>query len=91
MSEAIKSIVSGYVRLKDRKALEILREHRQHALMSLKERSNGCFESGRLIQQFDEDILAIEEGLRTLYRAPEAVTEFQLGPSSLRPSRSGTA
>ena len=70
MSAAIKSIVSGYVRLKDRKALEILREHRQHALVSLKERSNGCFESGRLIQQFDEDILAIEEGLRTLYRAP---------------------
>ena len=55
MSEAIKSIVSGYVRLKDRKALEILREHRQHALMSLKERSNGWFEVSRLIQQFDED------------------------------------
>jgi hypothetical protein len=78
MSEAIKSIVSGYVRLKDRKALEILREHRQHALMSLKERSNGWFEVSRLIQQFDEDILAIEEGLRTLYRAPAVLTTLDI-------------
>ena len=64
MSEAMKSIVDGYyIRLmKDRKALEALREHWRQLRGSLEGPSNGWFDVRRPIQQFDKDILAIEQG-----------------------------
>jgi len=66
MSEAINLIVRGYIRLKDRRTLEALREHRQQLRKSLEERSKGWFDVSGSIKQFDEEILAIEEGLRNL-------------------------
>ena len=62
MSEAMKLIVDGYyIRLmKDRKALEALREHWRQLRGSLEERSNGWFDVSPSIQQFDKEILAIE-------------------------------
>ena len=68
MSEAMKLIVDGYyIRLmKDRKALEALREHWRQLRGSLEERSNGWSDIRRPIQQFDKEILAIEPGLRAL-------------------------
>ena len=64
MSEAMKLIVDGYyIRLmKDRKALEALREHWRQLRGSLEERSNGWFDVRRPIKQFDKEILAIEQG-----------------------------
>jgi hypothetical protein len=66
MSEAMNLIVAGYIRLKDRKALEDMRLHRQ-ALRNDLNRSKGCLGIvGSSIRLVDEDILAIEEGLREL-------------------------
>jgi hypothetical protein len=39
MSDAIKSIVDGYVGLKDRVTLEEMRDHRQRLRRSLQERA----------------------------------------------------
>ena len=66
MSEAVRLIVAGYIRLKDRKAIEDMRLHRQRLRNDLIERSKGCFDVAGSIRLFDEDILAIEEGLREL-------------------------
>jgi hypothetical protein len=66
MSEAMNLIVAGYIRLKDRKSLEDMRLHRQ-ALRNDLNRSKGCLDIvGNSIRLVDEDILAIEEGLREL-------------------------
>ena len=66
MSEAVKLIVAGYIRLKDRKAIEDMRRHRQ-ALRNDLNRSKGCLDIvGRSIRVVEEDILVIEEGLREL-------------------------
>ena len=72
MSEATKLIVDGYhIRLmKDRKALEALREHWRQLRGSLEERSSGWLDVRRPIRQFDKDILAIEQGLRALDSRP---------------------
>ena len=73
MSEAVKLIVAGYIRLKDRKAIEDMRRHRQRLRNDIIERSKGCFDVGSSIRLFDEDILAIEQGLRELNpSAPQA-------------------
>jgi hypothetical protein len=66
MSHAMKLIVDGYIRLKDRKALEALREHHQEMRSRLEVQSNGWFDVSPSIQQFDKEILAIEQGLRAL-------------------------
>jgi len=54
MSEAMKSIVDGYyIRLlKDREALEALRQHWQQLQGSLAEPSNDWFDVRRPIPQF---------------------------------------
>ena len=66
MSEAVKLIVAGYIRLKDRKAIEDMRRHRQRLRKDLLERPKDYLDVGSTIQLFDEDLLAIEEGLREL-------------------------
>ena len=66
MSEAVKLIVAGYIRLKDRKAIEDMRRHRQRLRNDLIERSKSCFDVGSSIRLFEADLLAIEEVLREL-------------------------
>ena len=66
MSLAVKLIVAGYIRLKDRKAIEDMRRHRQRLRKDLMERPKDYFDVGSTIQLFDEDLLTIEEGLREL-------------------------
>jgi hypothetical protein len=66
MSEAVKLIVAGYIRLKDRKAIEDMRRHRQRLRKHLMERPKDYFDVGSTIRLFDEDLLTIEEGLREL-------------------------
>lgn len=66
MSDAVKLIVDAYVSLKDRAALEEMREHRQRLRKSLQEKAGGWVDVSRSIQIFDEDIEAVEAGLAGL-------------------------
>ena len=65
MSEAMKAIVGGYVRLADRGALEGLEAH--HRLLLLAMRSNGDAElNGPMTRVIEEEIAIIEAGLQEL-------------------------
>jgi hypothetical protein len=66
MSDAVKLIVDASVSLKDRAALEEMREHRQRLRKSLQEKAGGWVDVSRSIQIFDEDIEAVEAGLARL-------------------------
>ena len=63
MSEAIELIVEGYLRLKDRTALEDLRAHRQRLRKQLEERPPGGIDAGPAIETLDEDLCVIEAAL----------------------------
>ena len=58
MSEAIKSIVDGYVTLNDRVAIEELRSHRQGLGRRLE--VTGCIDAGPRMEVFDEELRVIE-------------------------------
>ncbi|MBR1092709.1 hypothetical protein JQ621_35180 [Bradyrhizobium manausense] len=64
MSSAIELIVSGYAKLQDRQALENLKSHRQRLAAELKSRAG--FDVRSSISHVEQDIAAIEDGLRTL-------------------------
>jgi len=69
MSEAMKMIVDGYVRLKDREALEGLRNHRRRLRQQLQDvrlDSLGTFDVSKSLQTFDAEVLVIEAGLERL-------------------------
>jgi hypothetical protein len=66
MSEAMKMIVDGYVRLKDREALEQLRSHRQRLRQQLGELRGSSLDASRSIQTFDAEVLVIEAALEKL-------------------------
>ena len=66
MSEAVKLIVAAYVGLKDRQALEEIREHRQRMRKSLQEKAGGAFDMSKFIQTCDEEIEIVEAGLGKL-------------------------
>ena len=61
-----RSCVDGYVGLKDRLALEKMREHRQRMRSSLQERAGGPFDLSQSIRLCDEDIEVVEAGLARL-------------------------
>jgi uncharacterized protein (UPF0303 family) len=65
MSIAIKSIVDGYLTLKDRASLEQLREHRQRLRLRLVDQK-GPFDVGHTVRILDEDIQVIESGIDQL-------------------------
>ena len=93
MLMAMKFIVDGYIRLKDRKMLEALRENWRQMRSRLQEAMGG-FEVSPSIQQFNREILVIDRFcerwnvlLRT-FRYPENHTDsarqrqlFQRGAS----------
>jgi hypothetical protein len=66
MSFAIKSIVDGYVSLKDRNSLEDLRQHRQLLRRRVNGQATEFFDVSRTIQILDEDIQMIEAGISQL-------------------------
>ena len=66
MSDAVKSIVSALVKLNDRTALEVMREHRQRLREGLLQRVGGCFDVSRSIKVCDDDIVIVEAGLARL-------------------------
>lgn len=71
MPAAIKSIVSAYVRLENRRALEDMRELRRHLLGTLEATSR--IDPAQSRDSVLEDLRVIEDGLQQL-PAPPATT-----------------
>jgi hypothetical protein len=65
MSEAMKLIVDGYVKLSARKALDDLKAHRRRLATELRS-INGPFDLSPSIRQLEKEIEVIEEGLAKL-------------------------
>jgi hypothetical protein len=72
MSEAMKLIVDGYVRLSDREALEGLMAQHQRLLADLKSRSSGVLDISFSIGQIEREIAVIAVGLAKLNSAAAA-------------------
>lgn len=66
MSEAVKLIVDGFVSLKDRVALEEMRQHRQRLRGELQQRADGLGMTSFSLKIIDADLHAIEEGFARL-------------------------
>jgi hypothetical protein len=66
MSVAMKMIVDAYVSLKNRKALEDLREHRQRLKRELLLKQSDVFDFSNSIRAFDDEVVVIETGLQRL-------------------------
>jgi hypothetical protein len=66
MSVALSLIVDGLVSLKDRQALEEMREHRQRLRMQLLLERSSAFDPGKSIQLYETEVAVIETGLARL-------------------------
>jgi hypothetical protein len=66
MSEAMKWIVDGFVKLNDRQALNDLKAHHCRMATELKSRRGGPFDLSSSIKQLDDEIAVIQEGLAKL-------------------------
>jgi hypothetical protein len=66
MSEAMKMIVDGYVRLKDRESLEQLRNHRRRLRQEIREHGDKALDQSYSLQTFDAEVLVIEAALEKL-------------------------
>jgi hypothetical protein len=66
MSDAVKLIVDGLVRLRDRQGLEDLRQHRQKLRRDLQLKSGSAFDVSRSVRVLDDDLRAIEAGFGRL-------------------------
>ena len=62
MSEAIERIVGAYVKLRNRKALEDLKDHRCRLTNELKS-INGTLDLSSPIKQLEDEIADIDAGL----------------------------
>ena len=71
MSEAVQRIVGAYVKLRNRKALEDMKVHRQRLITELKS-AHGAFDLSLSIKQLDDEIWVIEVGLWMLNTAAAA-------------------
>jgi hypothetical protein len=71
MSEAVERIVGAYVKLRNRKALEDIKVHRQRLITEL-ESAHGAFDLSLLLKQLDDEIWVIEVGLTMLNTAAAA-------------------
>ena len=66
MSESVKLIVNAYVQLKDRQAIEELREHRQMLREKLQAIAGGDFDPSRSLRLIESDLQEIDAGLERL-------------------------
>ena len=69
MDKAIERIVDAYVRLRNRKALEDMRTHRQGLLSDLKNRSDLVYDVSGPIRELEDDLAIIDAGLERLNRS----------------------
>jgi len=65
MASAISQIVDGYVRLRDRGALEELQAHRRNLIEKLRS-LGGPFDPSSPIKQNQEELAIIEAGIARL-------------------------
>ena len=63
MSEAIKIIVDGYLSLRNRKALEEMRVHRERLRKQIEERTSGGIDAGPTMLLFEEELSVIQAAL----------------------------
>lgn len=66
MSESVRLIVNAYVQLRDRHAIELLREHRQMLREKLQAIAGGDFDPSRSLRLIDSDLHEIDAGLARL-------------------------
>jgi hypothetical protein len=71
ISEAIERIVSAYVKLKNRKALQDMKAHRHRLVTELKS-IDGTLDLSSSIKQLEDDIAVIDGGLVQLDTAAAA-------------------
>lgn len=69
--KAIEQIIAGYVSLKDRRALEGIRDHRRRLLQETRMRSVSGFHPSTVIETLQEEIDLIEAALALPEVAPE--------------------
>jgi hypothetical protein len=62
MSEAIERIVGAYVKLRNRKALEDMKAHRQRLATEIRS-LNGTLDLRLPIKQLEDDVAVIDAGL----------------------------
>ena len=77
MLEAIERIVGAYVRLRNRKALEDMKSHRQRLVTEIKA-FHGVIDVRLSIRQLEDEIAVIDAGLGKL-DAPTAAWAPALG------------
>ncbi|MCA6124194.1 hypothetical protein J6500_20190 [Bradyrhizobium sp. WSM 1704] len=70
--KAIEQIIAGYVSLKDRRALENIRDHRRRLLQETLMRSGAGFHPSTVIDTLQEEVDLIEAALARPEIAPEA-------------------
>jgi hypothetical protein len=63
VTEALKMIVDGYLSLKNRKALEEMRVHRERLRQQIEERTPGGIDAGPTMLLFDEELHVIQAAL----------------------------
>ena len=63
MTEALKMIVDGYLSLKNRRALEEMRVHRERLRQQIEERTPGGIDAGPTMLLFDEELHVIQAAL----------------------------
>ncbi|MBK3665315.1 hypothetical protein JJE66_29295 [Bradyrhizobium diazoefficiens] len=73
MSTSIELIVAGYVKVKNRKALEQLRVHRRKLLNELKEVTG--INPINAVQTVQDELLVIEAGLEELKPPPGSLPD----------------
>jgi hypothetical protein len=66
VSESVKLIVDGYVRLNDREKIEALREHRRALRDVLQSKASAHFDTSYLMSVIDSDLDEIKAGLARL-------------------------
>lgn len=66
MSEAVKLIVDGYVRLGHREKIEELRDHRQILRQTIQAKADEGFDAGHLMRAIEGDLVEIDAGLARL-------------------------
>jgi hypothetical protein len=66
MSVAMSSIIDGYVFLKDRQALEDMRQHRLRLREQLLRKRTSAFDPSKSVQLYETEVAMIETGLGKL-------------------------
>ena len=66
MSEAMKWIVDGFVKVNNRQALNDLKSHHCRMATELKSRRGGALDLSSPIRQLEDEIRVVEDGLARL-------------------------